>query len=242
MRDDIIEPIPSQPQDADYEDYEDGDDREPVRYRGTGSDPMFGYLIAMGLNFGLLPLIPYNADLRYTLVWGLVGLFGVLAWLFGTTIRIERESVEDIIWGGVFGLIFSVPILLVGGSTLTAAVQRLFQTGIGGTVSGLPIGTVLAFLVFVMPMGETLFFRGYMQQNRAFALVGALSSVWSILLFLPMLDVGRFPLVALIVAIALALVNMVYSYVAERNGLAAAWICQIVVNLVLVFLPFVLSL
>jgi hypothetical protein len=31
--------------------------------------------------------------------------------------------------------------------------------------------------------------------------------------------------------------NLIYSYVRQRNGLAAAWICQIVANIVLLFLP-----
>jgi hypothetical protein len=31
---------------------------------------------------------------------------------------------------------------------------------------------------------------------------------------------------------------MTYSYVRQRNGLAAAWAAQIVVNLLVMFLPF----
>lgn len=239
---DLLEPLPEQPElDDEANDDEAEDEREPVQYRGTGSDPMFGYLIALALNFGLLPLIPDNADLRYTLVWGLLGLFGVLAWLFGTTTRIGREKLENLVWGGVFGLIVAAPLLFVGGSTLTTAVQRLFMTGIGGQIGSLPPGAVLAYLVFVMPLSESLFFRGYMQQNRPFPLVSALSSVWSLLLFIPMLDVARFPLVAVIVGIVLTLVNLVYGYVRQRNGLAAAWVCQIVVNLLLLGLPYMIG-
>ena len=40
---------------------DDSQEREPVLYRGTGSDPTFGYLLAMALSVGLLPLVPYNA-------------------------------------------------------------------------------------------------------------------------------------------------------------------------------------
>jgi hypothetical protein len=32
--------------------------------------------------------------------------------------------------------------------------------------------------------------------------------------------------------------NLLYGYVRNRNGLAAAWICQMTVNLVLLFFPF----
>lgn len=221
------------------EEYADREaDREPVRYRGTGSDPTFGYLLALALAFGLLPLIPQNADLRYTLVWGLLGLFGVLSWLFGTTTRIERERLENLAWGIILGLIVAAPLLLVGGSALTTTVHLMFQTGIGADVRTLPPGAVLAYLVFVMPLAETLFFRGFMQQNRSFWLVGILSTVWSLVLFIPMLEVGRYPLVAVIITVALLTINLIYSYVRDRNGLAAAWVCQITINLVLLFLPY----
>ena len=213
-------------------------DERPVRYRGTGSDPTFGYLLALALSFGLLPLIPNNADMRYTLVWGLLGIFGVMSWLFGTTTRIGRDKVENVIWGGVFGLIVATPLLLFGGATLTTTVHLMFSTGSGTDVRPLPAGAVLAYLVFVIPMAETLFFRGLMQQNRAVWLVGGLSSVLSIALFIPMLEVGKYPLVALLIAIVLVLINLMYSYVRQRSGLAAAWVCQIVVNVVLLFLPY----
>ncbi len=165
----------------------------------------------------------------------------MLSWLFGTTTRIEREQLGNLAWGVLFGLIVAAPLLLVGGSALTTTVHLLFQTGIGAEVRALPPGAVLAYLVFVMPLAETLFFRGFMQQNRSFWLVGVLSSVWSLVLFIPMLDVGRYPLVAVIIGIALMTINLIYSYVRERNGLAAAWVCQIVINLVLLFLPYLMS-
>ena len=239
---DSVEPIePIKPEeiaptivDAD----EDEEEREPMRYRGTGSDPMFGYLIALALCFGLLPLIPDNADLRYTLVWGLLALIGVLAWLFGTTTRIGREKVEDLVWGTVLGLIIATPLLLVGGNVLSRTVHLMFQTGSGANMRTLPPGAVLAYLVFVMPLAESLFFRGYMQQNRSVWLVAILSSVWSLFLFLPMLEVASYPLVAVIIAIVLTVINLIYSYVRERNGLAAAWACQIVINFVLLFLAY----
>jgi hypothetical protein len=34
---------------------------------------------------------------------------------------------------------------------------------------------------------------------------------------------------------------MIYSYVRQRNGLAAAWLCQIVVNVVVLFLPVLIA-
>ncbi|MBC7812226.1 MAG: hypothetical protein H7175_13810, partial [Burkholderiales bacterium] len=52
--------------------------RGPVAYRGAANDPAFGYLIALALSIGLTAL-PNSADLRYTLAWSVLALFGVLA-------------------------------------------------------------------------------------------------------------------------------------------------------------------
>lgn len=202
---------------------------QTVAYRGTTSDPVFGYLIAVALSIGLLPLIPADADLRYVLIWAVMAGFGVLAWLLGNSARIWMETPENLGWGIIFGLIISVPFLLVGGETLRVTSQRLFIN--------MSRGEILAFLIFVIPLSETLFFRGVLQETRPFWLVGALSSLWSVLVFFPLLDVRAYPAVALIIFTALVMMNAIYSYVRQRNGLAAAWLCQLVVNLVLLFLP-----
>jgi hypothetical protein len=226
----------------DFEDEYEEDDEvlEPVRisYRAAGSDPTFGFLVAMALNIGLAPLVPANADLRYVVAWLALGVFGVLAWLLGETDRIEQESLENLGWGVVLGLIVGTPLLIVGGDTLVTTVHLIFRSSINGQITALPNGAVLAFLVFVMPTAETLFFRGLMQYNRPFWLVGVLSSLWSILLFFPMIEVGRYPAIAFLIGTALTLMNFTYSYVRRRNGLAAAWLCQIALNLVLLFIPY----
>ncbi len=203
---------------------------EPVAYRGATNDPIFGYLIAVALCVGLVPLIPANAALRYVLLWTVLAGFGVLAWLLGSSARVGTETPENLGWGIIFGLIIGAPMLMVGGETLRITVQRLFVQ--------MSVGEVLAFLVFVMPLAETLFFRGVLQETQRFWVMGVLSSVWSVLLFFPMLEPGRYPAVAVVIGTALVMMNIIYSYVRQRNGLAAAWVCQIVVNLVLLFVPF----
>lgn len=219
--------------------YEEEEDEVPVaRSRAANNDPFFGFLVAIALSIGLTPLIPMNADLRYLLSWGLLALFGVLAWLLGTTTRIDRDTLENVGWGAIFGLIVGTPILLVGGSTLTTMAQLMFTVGTNDGLLLLPPGAVLSFLLFTQPLAETLFFRGVLQTNRSFWLVGGMASLWSIVLFMPMMDIGRYPVVAVIIGVALVMVNLIYSYVRQRNGMAAAWICQIVTNFVLIFLPY----
>ncbi len=202
---------------------------ETVAYRGATNDPVFGYLITLALSIGLIPLIPANIDLRYTIIWMVMAGFGVLAWLLGNSARIWTETPENLGWGVIFGLLIGVPFLVIGGSLLRETSQRLFPD--------MNPGEVLAFLVFVIPLAETLFFRGVLQEQRPFWQVGILSSVWSILVFFPMLDIRKFPAVAVLIGTALVMVNIMYSYVRSRNGLAAAWLCQIIVNLILLMLP-----
>lgn len=201
------------------------------RPRAVGGDQAFGYLIAIAISVGLTPFIPDSVDLRYTLAWGTLALFGVVAWLLGGGTRIEGEAPDDLLWGIIFGLLVSIPLLLVGGGTLGATSQRLFVN--------MSDGALLAYLVFVMPLAETLFFRGLLQQTYSFWITGLLSTVWSILLFFPLLDLINFPAVALVIGVALLMMNVMYSYVCGRNGLAAAWLCQIIAGFVLFFLPFI---
>ncbi|PJF40317.1 MAG: hypothetical protein CUN54_05680 [Phototrophicales bacterium] len=200
-----------------------------VAYRGATNDPTFGYIIALGLSLGLIPLIPESSDLRYTILWMILAGFAVLAWLLGRSARIAQETPENLGWGITFGLILGGAVFAFGGSTLRTTVELLFVD--------LKPGTILAYLVFVMPLSETLFFRGVLQEMLPFWLVGLLSSLWSVLLFFPLLDVGEFPVVAVVIGTTILMANMLYSYVRERNGLAAAWLCQIVVNIIALFLP-----
>ncbi|MEO1441777.1 MAG: hypothetical protein AAFV33_15375, partial [Chloroflexota bacterium] len=67
---------------------------DPVRYRATASDPFFGYIIALAVSFGLTPMLPDGAPMRYTVAWGLLAGFGVLAWLLGNGERITQERPE----------------------------------------------------------------------------------------------------------------------------------------------------
>lgn len=202
---------------------------EVVAYRGATSDPVFGYLIALALSIGLMPLIPANSDMRYTILWIVMAGFGVLSWLMGNSARIWTETPENLAWGVSFGFLLGIPFLIVGGSTLQQTSQRLFFN--------IPPGTVLAFLVFVIPTAETLFFRGVLQESRPFWQVAILGSIWSALVFFPMIDVRKFPAVAVTIGTALVMMNTMYGYVRQRNGLAAAWLCQITLNVILLFTP-----
>ncbi|MBK8134688.1 MAG: hypothetical protein IPK52_02435 [Chloroflexi bacterium] len=202
------------------------------RYRSTTGDPTFGFILAVAISIGLAPLVGSgDPSMRYTVAWGVLAAFGVMAWLLGSLEPIREERPDNLIWGIVFGLLIGVPVMLFGGGLLGGAARRLF-------INMTP-GEVLAYAIFVMPIAETLFFRGLLHGSRPFWMVALMSAFWSFILYLPLLDIAAFPLVAMVICLMLVLLNVMYGYVRERNGLAAAWLCQIVANLVVIVLPFV---
>jgi len=205
---------------------EEGESRS---LRGRSSDPAFGLVLGFAVSIGLAPL--GDPTLRYTLSWGVLAAFAVLSWLLGSLEPIGEEKPDTLVWGGGFGLLIGVPLMLFGGGTLTATVQRAFGM--------MTPGEMLAYILFVMPIAESLFFRGLLHGSRPFWMVALIASGWSIALYLPLLDVGNYPLVAMVICVMLVMLNVMYGYVRNRNGLAAAWICQIVANLLVLFLPFV---
>ncbi len=200
-------------------------------YRGSGGDPIFGFLLALAVSIGLIPTLPGNTDLRYTLAWGALAGVGVIAWLLGNAERIGQDKPENLAWGVGFGLLVSFPFALFFSGTFGIAARLMFPT--------FGLGVVLAYLVFVMPLAETLFFRGLLQKQLEFYIVGGLGGLWSVLLFFPVMwgEIIEAPVVGFFLAIALFSMSLMYSYVHERNGLAAAWVSQIVANLLLFFLP-----
>ena len=204
--------------------------------RGATSDPFFGFLLAIALSIGLIPLLPDHADLRYTLAWGTLAGISILAWLLGSTERISQERPENIAWGIIYGLMLGIPLLLFLRPILVPLSRQVFPE--------MSAGGLLAYLIFVMPIAETLFFRGLLQSQLVFWVIGLLAALWNMMLFFPVMwqSVLQFPAVAAVIAIVLLMMNMIYVYVRERNGLAAAWICQIVTNLIILYIPFLSAL
>ena len=231
----------SQPTDA-PESLESADHRETfpeptaitrrTNFRGAG-DPLFGFVIAAALSIGLTPLLPDNVELRYTLAWGALAGVSVLSWLLGSMERIGQERPDNLGWGILYAVMLGIPFLVfLSQIVLAPAADRLFP--------GMSSGSLLAFLIFVMPLAETLFFRGLLQGQLVFWLVGLLATLWNIVLFFPVMwgAVAERPAVTAVIVILLLMMNLLYVYVRKRNGLAASWICQIVANLAILYIPF----
>ena len=140
---------------------------------------------------------------------------------------------ENLGWGVLYGLMLGIPFMVVlRGAILQPAAARMFPE--------MSPGSLLAFLVFVMPMSETLFFRGLLQRQLPAWIVGILATLWNAILFFPVMweSIAQSPPVTLVLVVILLLMNMTYVYVRERNGIAASWLCQIVANLIILYIPF----
>ncbi|MBN2305133.1 MAG: hypothetical protein JXQ72_11680 [Anaerolineae bacterium] len=200
-------------------------------------DPVLGYIMAMALSVGLTPV---QANMRYVVLWTLLAVMGGMAFLIGSGIRFRVTDPGDLLWGVGLGVLTGGALMLVGADTLQTVSERLFSAG---NVDNELFDTwVFQAVVFVMPLAETLFFRGAMQRAHPIPVVALLASLWSILMFFPNLKLGETPVVGVVFGTALVLLNFLYSYVNHRNGLAASFFCQICAGSLLLFAPTVLTL
>lgn len=222
-------PIRSEALDAERED----DDRErSPRATRQDLDPVFGYIMALALSVGLTPLQP---NMRYVVLWAFLAVMGGMAFLLGSGIRLKVSDPGDLLWGVGFGIITGGALMLVGGDTLATASERLFS---GGDEDSVLLDTwIFQALVFVMPVAETLFFRGAMQRIHSLPSVAALASIWSMLMFFPNLGLAETPVVGVVFGTAIVLLNFLYGYVQWRNGLAASLFCQISAGTLLLLVP-----
>ncbi len=203
----------------------------PRRRRGLRweLDPLFAYLILMGLSFGLTPLASGQPNGRYSILWTLLALVTLASRIMDDDHIEFQVRPGQMLWGAGWGLIVGLPLLLVGPGLLADVSHRMFVA--------VPDGVVFQTIVFVMVTTETAFFRGLMQATRPASVVAVTASLWSILMFFPTMDVIGYPSIALIAGTFIVLLNVLYSYVRQRNGVAAAWVTQTLVSLAWLFLP-----
>ncbi|MBN1286779.1 MAG: hypothetical protein JXB47_15375 [Anaerolineae bacterium] len=187
------------------------------------TDPVYGYMIVMALSLGLTPLAP---DVRYMILWTLIFAMGALVFLLGPDDHRADATPANLVWGAGFGLLIGVPALALVAPALALTSAQLFPA-----MSDM---SVYMALVFAMPPGETLFFRGALQGSRGFRAAALAAGGWSVLLFAP--NLGTLTEVV-VVGIAVIALGFAYAYVRQRNGLAAAWLCQVITSALLLFAP-----
>jgi hypothetical protein len=219
--------------DADQD--EEKEDSHPsllARPRRSEVDPIFAFLVVLALSIGLIPV---EGAIRYVILWTALGGFGVATYILGSGQRLSDTSVENLQAGLLFGLGTGIPFVILAGSALSTVSARMFDVQ---DTPGYVMNTWVFMAVgFVMPAAESLFFRGALQELRGLLLAGILATLWSILLFFPHMELRNATGVAVVIAIFFTFLNFLYSYLRFRNGLAAAWICQIITGTLLWFAP-----
>ncbi|HLA44019.1 MAG TPA: hypothetical protein VJZ27_11320, partial [Aggregatilineales bacterium] len=177
-------------------------------------DPLVAYMMITALAIGISPL---DALVRYVVLWTLMSGLGTIAYLLGGVERMREAKIDDLIRGVIFGFLSSFPFLLVFGSALATVSRRMFDAPDTSAI----VTDTWAFmaLAFVLPLSETLFFRGGMQAVRSIILTSALATLWSAVLFFPHMELGGREVIGVIMLLVFGLLNFLYSYMRFRNGL-----------------------
>jgi len=197
-----------------------------VALGGIRFDPLFAYLIYLALGFGTLYLTSIT---RYAVLWTALAVGGGLLTLVDRD-DLEPFSSAHILWGASIGLVFSLPLLILNWRGLADMSHVLF-----------PFEDPVAFffaMVFVAPLGETLFFRGVLQEQRGFTAAVAGAGLSSLLFYWPAASAR--PVYLVVAVVVTTVLAAVYSFFRRRLGLVAALCCQITINITLLFLPAVL--
>jgi hypothetical protein len=192
-------------------------------------DPVYPFLLYLALGFGTL-YINLDAVTRYTILWVALIIMGALLSLLDSAEQPEEITPAGLGWGFSIGLVFSLPLLILVGSGLSNLSTTLFPDA----------GAALLFqsLAVVGPMGETLFFRGVILDRRGLAASIIAAGLSSLLFFWPAAAATWTYLIAAV--LFSTVLAGIYSFVRTRYGLAASYICQVTINLMLLFVPGIL--
>lgn len=208
-------------------------------------DPYFACLIFAAAGVGTWSL---TTCVRLAVLLTLL----VLLWLVyreGQPVRLQFQFAE-LGRGGAVGLAIGLPLLALTYQQLMIAVPILY-VGVSIPSGVLPSAETLivneadvlgafAFVVLVLlaPLAEGLFFRSILHHDLGFVVSAAFYAVANVILFLPAVD--GFWVVLLAVCCVTAILGIVYGFLYERYGLATSIVCNMVVNLALLFVPVVL--
>jgi len=190
------------------------------RRRAPRPDPRILYLVYLGIALGTV-LVPQT--LRHAILWLVLAL---LALIYVAMNKIQWQmDLASISRGVLLGAGISLPIYVFGAELLRAPVQVLY-----GTENPIMLFYLICFVV--APFEEVLF-RGALLQGTGLALSLGLYALAGLVLFVPHVAL----LVALGMVLAMAILGLLYAYVADAYGLAAAIACHVVVGFVLQVLP-----
>lgn len=189
----------------------------------SGREPYLLFLVFAGVGLGIVLL---DQPTRLALLW--VTLVA-LSLFYRSAHRVEIIfSLPSLARGALLGLVISVPLLAFLSAQLRQFTEDLYATQ--------DIGLLFYQICFVSAPVEEYFFRGVVQGQRGSSVGTALYAATALVYFLP-----HDPLAAVLALVAMGLLGMLYGYVRDRHGLAAAIACHVVVGFVLQVVPSLLA-
>ena len=189
-------------------------------------DPYLAYLVFVAVGVGTHRM---GQDGRLVLLW-LVLLGDSLIYADHRPIELQY-ALTRVGQGAAVGLMLSLPLAILAAEPLRATTARLYPLGSGAA-------TFQGLVLIAAPI-EEIFFRGVLQGEHGFWVATGLYGLAGAVFFLP--SVVGFPAVLLAMMVGMAVLGLVYGYVALRYGLAASMACHATVNLALFVLPVMLG-
>lgn len=207
-------------------------EKDARRARQREADPIFVLMVVGAISIGLTPV---DATVRYVILWTLLAAAGLFSYTLGSGQRLSQPTINDLTVGLGFGIGAGVTFFILLGAPLASISDRMFA--VSGTPEKVIDTWVFMAVVFVQPAADSLFFRGAIQQFRSMILTALLATLWTIVLFFPHMELAGSTGVAATIGLFFAFLNFLYGYVCFRNGLAAAWVCQMIAGALLWFAP-----
>jgi membrane protease YdiL (CAAX protease family) len=184
------------------------------------NEPLLLFYVFVGVGLGTVAL---PQDTRLAVLWTTLALLTLLRWSReGVQLDLSLPAVGR---GALLAGVISLPLLALLPGQLQVFAERLYGTN----------QVVLLFyqVCFVSAPVEEAFFRGVILDDRGPSMAAGLYALSVFLLFAPHVPI----LVALLVAFAAALLGLIYGYVREHYGLAAAITCHVVSGFMLQVMP-----
>jgi membrane protease YdiL (CAAX protease family) len=197
-------------------------------------DPYFACLIFGAVGLGTLKL---GTSPRLIILWTtLIGLW--LAFREGQARQLTYQF-ADIGRGASIGLAIGAPLMLLAFRPLATAIPILYVSTEPSVQIGASGSMIFVSLVLVAPLAEELFFRDILQQEHGLWVSIGLYAAAGVILFLP--TAGGFPIVLAAVSGATAILGILYAFLYERYGLTVSLACHTTINLLLLFVPAIVS-
>jgi len=202
------------------------EDDEPSIFEAF--DPLYALALFLAAALGTLFAID-NIEARYTTLWSMLVLLGGALTLIDSRRARRGVGALNLAWGIGYGV-------LIGGLLLAFVAQGLYATSrLLFPESRYTLPALFQTLVLLGPLGETIFYRGVLQERRGIiaSIIGA--GLGTLLFYWP----ASGDAIGTVIAIVLFLTALagLYSYIRQRYGLAAAFACQVTLNLMLFFIP-----